>query len=323
MNDSQLIFLISQPRSGSSMVQQLLLNNDDISSSPEPWQMLSLVYTYKKHFIDSGYNPKFAVNNFNRFLDSTEIKLEGYKEHLKKLALDLYDGKRNGATYFLDKTPRYYHIIDELYDLFPNAKFIFLLRNPISVFTSILDYNFNGNYLDFLNCQDRLDDLFLALRKIKEGIENHSNHIVINYEDTTHSAEKTMKEVFDYLSIPVPESTSYKLKGEFKESMAQDTKSLHLHTAPVANYIDSWKKILHTTQKKKLAIAYLSKLKYENIYFHYEIDLIIEQVRKHKPKKRTFFNIPFRLLSQDEQKLSILDINKKRLLRKFQYLQGL
>lgn len=323
MNGNQLLFLISQPRSGSSMVQQLLLNRDEISSSPEPWQMLSLIFTYKKHRVDTGYNPKFAVNNFNRFLNSTEMKLQGYKNRLQTLALELYNEKRDGSIYFLDKTPRYYHIITELYDLFPDAKFIFLVRNPLSVFSSILDYNFKGDYFEFLKSQDRLDDLFLAPKTIQKALDEQSNFISINYEDAVLSSEETINKICGYLSIPESKNTLYELKDEFKESSALDTKSLHLHMEPVTDYIESWKKVLNTTQKKKLAIAYLQRLKSESSFFHYDIDLLIWQVNKHKPSKRTFFNIPFRLLTQEEQKLSILDINKKRLLRKLQYLQGL
>ena len=35
MEEDKLIFLISQPRSGSSMLQQLLINSKEIESAPE------------------------------------------------------------------------------------------------------------------------------------------------------------------------------------------------------------------------------------------------------------------------------------------------
>ena len=61
-----------------------------------------------------------------------------YKGEVKKLALQLYSKEGLPGKYVLDKTPRYYHILPELLELFPKAKFVLLQRNPLSVFASIL-----------------------------------------------------------------------------------------------------------------------------------------------------------------------------------------
>jgi len=50
-----------------------------------------------------------------------------------------------GKRFFLDKTPRYYFIIPELKNVFPEAKFIILLRNPLAVLSSILNTWFQNN----------------------------------------------------------------------------------------------------------------------------------------------------------------------------------
>ena len=42
------------------------------------------------------------------------------------------------SIYFLDKTPRYYLILKELEQVFPDAKFIFLFRNPVQIYASML-----------------------------------------------------------------------------------------------------------------------------------------------------------------------------------------
>jgi Sulfotransferase family len=323
MYDNQLIFLISQPRSGSSMVQQMLLSHDEIKSFPEPWQMLSLIYTYKINETLSGYNPKYATINYNNFLASTNDGIEGYKQRLKKLALSLYNEKLKDATFFLDKTPRYYHIIDELYELFPTAKFIFLLRNPIAVFASILDYNFKGDYHKFLSSDDRIDDLFLAPDKIMRAVEKYSNHVFITYEEVVSSPSDTIKKLSNYLSIDFPSDATYTLQNEFKDSSSIDTKSLHVHNTPVPAYLDSWKKTLNTTQKKKVALGFLQKLRLNHeSYFQYDLDEVILELKNHKPLKRSYFNLSFDLLAKKEEKLSILELVKKRLLRKLNNLFG-
>jgi hypothetical protein len=43
---------------------------------------------------------------------------------------------RKPATFFLDKTPRYYYIAEEVAEIFPDARFIVLLRSPLGVVAS-------------------------------------------------------------------------------------------------------------------------------------------------------------------------------------------
>jgi Sulfotransferase family len=324
MDESKLIFLISQPRSGSSLLQQLILNSSEIDSSPEPWQMLSLIQTFKVQSNSRNKNPRHIVINYLNFLDSIDNGLIELKLDIKKLALKIYSKKKSENNYFLDKTPRYYHIIDELYELFPKAKFVFLVRNPIAVFASILDYNFKGDCHGFLSSEDRIDDLFLAPNKIMKAVDKYSNHVLITYEEVVSAPNDTIKKLSKYLSIDFPSDVTYILRNEFKDSSSVDTKSLHNHNAPVNQYLDSWKNTLNTAQKRKLALDFLKKLKLNNDkYFQYNLDDIISEVRNHKLVKRSYFNLSFDLLAKKEENLSILELNKKRLYIKLNQLLGI
>lgn len=319
MNEYGLIFLISQPRSGSSMVQQLILSEDTIASTPEPWQMLNLISTYKHHDIISSYNHKYAVINFNRHLELLENGLDHFKLEIKKLALELYNRHSNGSPYFLDKTPRYYHIIQELIEMFPRAKFIFLVRNPLSVFASILDYNFKGDIISFLKSEDRLDDLMIAPRNIIAAAEKHPGMLQINYESIINDTKKGIKSIFEYLQINTSGEIHYKLRDEFIESTAVDTKSLKKHNKPVKDYLTGWKRSINTSQKKIAALGFLECLKSEfPNYFSYDLDQQISELERFKPQKKTWFNLGFRILSAKEEKLSILDLLKKRVYLKIQ-----
>ena len=317
MKESSLIFIISQPRSGSSLLQQILHSNEAIVSSPEPWQMLPLIYTYKKNSITSAYNPYFAVENFTRYLEETENGIEKYKNTVKQLALNLYEDKIGNHQYFLDKTPRYYHIINELIDIFPKAKFIFLVRNPLAVFASILDYNFKGDYKTFLKSEDRIDDLFLAPKLIEVGIGAKQNSITIKYEDLINNTEETLSKISSYLSLDTPLQMNYQLQGKFTNSLHLDTKSLDKHSKPVDSYINSWKKTINTTQKKKLALDYLRILK-ENGSSYYDLEAIEKDLINYVPNKKKMVTIPLDLLKTKEENLSIFQLIKKRVLIKLQ-----
>ena len=169
ISPENLIFLISQPRSGSSLLQQILISTGAIKSVPEPWFMLPLVYLNKDSELESGYNHHYAHINFRRYLSNHQNSKNLLNKIIKDASLELYNLNRleGSETHFLDKTPRYYHIVNELLDLFPESQFIVLTRNPVSVFSSILGYNLNGS-LENIFKSDRLDDIFKALDVIKE-----------------------------------------------------------------------------------------------------------------------------------------------------------
>ena len=83
-------------------------------------------------------------------------------------------------TYFLDNTPRYYYIISELYSIFPNAKFIFLFRNPLDVVNSILNTWVKD---DWYALSQYRDDLIKAPHLLQKGkIELGDSVYVIKYE---------------------------------------------------------------------------------------------------------------------------------------------
>lgn len=320
MSEDQLIFLISQPRSGSSLLQQLMLNSEVISSTPETWQMLSLIHTYKKNDIEDSYNPNYTAINFLDYLNSIDNGLEEFKNKIKELSLYFYNKKCSDSTFFLDKTPRYYHIINELYELFPNAKFIFLVRNPLAVFSSILDYNFKGDYIKFLASSDRVDDLFLAPKTINESIKKNSNHILVKYENLVSNSKAELTKLFAYLNIDLPQDLeSYIVNSVFSNTNSIDTKSLKKHSGPELNYLNSWKKTIDTSQKKKLALGYINKLANQHEdYFSYNLKEIETLLIQHKSVKNSIFNLKLDYFLKRDNQLKFSQILKKRVYLKLQ-----
>jgi hypothetical protein len=239
------------------------------------------------------------------------------------LAFNLYAHKTKANTFFLDKTPRYYHIIDELYELFPQAKFVFLLRNPLSVFASILDYNFKGDYVRFLSSKDRVEDLFTAPTEIEKAIKAKLNHIFIKYENLVENPEQELLKVFNYLELDLPEGAeTYKVKDNFNNTNAIDTKSLKQHSKPSYSYLNSWKTSIDSTQKKKLALDYVEELnKKHDDYFGYDLDEIVNNLRAFSPEKKTLFNLSMNSLISNEEQLSLASLLKKRFILKMQRRQ--
>lgn len=293
INSENLLFLISQPRSGSSLLQQVLMTKNEIISFPEPWIMLALIHVYKRTNITDGYNPKYTSINLDNYLNNFSESKTYLKSNIKEIALGLYNLNKleEGQKYFLDKTPRYYHILPELTELFPDAKFLILTRNPAAVFSSILYYNYNGNISGIFE-NDRLDDLFKAPRIISEMKRirgQHDNLFFVKYEDLVNDPIIVMNRISGHLGIEGyrENEIKYHVDDSFRRSNAIDRKSLLNNSIVVRDYLDSWKRIIDNTQKKKLLLDYLELLGEE--VFHnlgYDYNMTVNSIRTHKVKYR-------------------------------------
>ena len=164
-----LIFLISQPRAGSSLLQLILSGHKDIATTSEPWIALHPVYALRDKGIRAEYDSILARKTLKDFLEQSGINESYYKSQIASLLLALYKHplERQGARYFLDKTPRYYNIIPELKELFPKARFIILFRNPLAVLNSILETWVKDDWIR-LNTRYRNDLLVAPLKLIED-----------------------------------------------------------------------------------------------------------------------------------------------------------
>lgn len=283
---SKLIFIICQPRSGSSMLQQMILSSGKVISLPEPWLLLPILFITKYPGIQSVYNSNFAHICFSDYLAGTPQGNEKYLTYLSEFICKIYGMNIiSSDQYFLDKTPRYYHIIKEIISLFPDSRVIIIKRNPLSVFASILSYNFYGNYRTMLKSPDRLHDLITAPKKLFEADAlNHKNVLTIKYEDIVSDPDSTIDQLNGFFNN-IGLKQLYNIHESFKNSTSIDTKSVHKHNKPVNFYVDDWKTKIETSKKKKLLRGYLLHMgkDFWNNY-GYDFNNMEEQLKKHKVK---------------------------------------
>jgi hypothetical protein len=224
MDESRLIFIISQPRSGSTLLQKLVSNNSAVDTVSEPWLLLPLLSVYKPELVQAKYNYANSLKGFFDYLNKKEAT-EEFKSGLKELILKLY--KVSGSSqYFIDKTPRYYEIIPEIMSFFPKAKFLVLKRNPFGSLHSMLttwsdgkvDYKmFKNFYRDFLAAPFLIQD-FCEQQGANENVR------IVKYEDIVSAPENIVGEIYKWLNIPFDKSVleldkNDKVKGIFGDDV--------------------------------------------------------------------------------------------------------
>ena len=228
----QPIFLIGFPRSGTTLLDTILRTNKSIEVIEE----------------------KPVLRNFLRNLD---IKIKNNFNHLDNLDKKFIQNMQN--FYFeereqylenkktktvIDKMPLNIIYIAEILRFFPNAKFIFALRNPYDSILSCFmqQFELNPAMKNFTSLESSviLYDLVMKLWTIYKDAFSINCHF-IKYEDLVTDFEKTTKEIFKFLEIDWSDNTK-NFYMTAKKRLNISTPSYNQITSPLySRSIGRWK----------------------------------------------------------------------------------
>ncbi len=255
-----LIFIISQPRSGSTLLQRVLGNHKELVISSEPWLMLHPAYGLRESGIQADFAADWAAHGVREFLEHYTDGLEVYDEGIRAFAQTIYGNAiaKGGGTCFIDKTPRYLLILDDLQRLFPAAKFIFLLRNPLSVLASIVNTQISHDLYTLERFREELLDGPANMLKAIESLGDHA--IVVRYEDYVTAPEEHTRTICSKLGIGYQPGMVDYSDSEPVKGFMQDRTGIHQHTKPSETRIESWKQLLADRTQIHYAKNYLEAL---------------------------------------------------------------
>ena len=172
---SKPVFILGMPRSGTSLLEQILSTHSKIHGAGE------LNYLEKIVNQLGLTKPKDIKNYF------TEIRNYYYK-NLSKIS---------EKPYIIDKTPLNCRWIGYIVNAFPEAKIIHIDRNPMAVCWSNYKTLFVDNGLDFSLSQEDMAKYFILYNDLmKFWFKKFKNQIInINYEDFVQDFELQTKNI--------------------------------------------------------------------------------------------------------------------------------
>ena len=165
-------------------------------------------YTYCNFWFLPKHQQEYA-DKYLLFDDISEAELRVFEETFTKLIkISLWN---THGTQFLSKNPPHTGRVKELVKMFPNAKFIYLMRNPYTVFESTR--SFFTNTIQPLKLQDitpaELEQNILSVyAKLYHKYEADKasipagNLIEVKFEDFEADAMGMTEHIYDALSIP-------------------------------------------------------------------------------------------------------------------------
>jgi hypothetical protein len=216
------IFLLSMPRSGSTLLSLMLGSHPDVCCPPEPWIVLALAEVLGLGGVrNAPYGREWAEIAAMEFLlhperthrgalgkafrDMVAAPCQGAIEAATRTLQTIYQLHldASGKQIFVDKTPRYYTVLGLIDQVFPHAKKIILLRDPLDVLASYKstweiprDMLAPGGVT--VHARDFCEGLFQLANFATTG---GNNIVVVRYEDLARSPESVLRLVCEFVGI--------------------------------------------------------------------------------------------------------------------------
>lgn len=188
MDNNSPIFIIGSPRSGTSVLHWSLLQHDQLWGSEESEFLLPIANAIQPAY-DLGI--KFEPHSWLR---QQQVELPEFAYYLGKGIADLYASRANGKRW-VEQTPSYTMIAHLLALLFPNAQFLFIIRDGRQVVDSMQRMwqwdipKATTTWCEHINAGLALKDQY------PERVLN------IRYEQLVQEPQLGFKRVFDFLQL--------------------------------------------------------------------------------------------------------------------------
>jgi len=178
---SQLIFIVGMPRSGTTLVEQILSSHSSIYGAGE------------LDFLDNAINLIDWQNNKIQKKDIIEIR-KNYINELKKISK---------STYTTDKMPLNFRWIGFIAYAFPNAKIIHVKRDVMATCWSNYKTNFSKGGLAFAFDQIDIAEYYKLYEDLMDFWRKKFSEKIyeLNYDKLTENQELESRKMFNYLGL--------------------------------------------------------------------------------------------------------------------------
>lgn len=193
LSDSELepVFIVGMPRSGTSLVEQILASHSSIEGGGELDTSLTLLFDALPNI--TGREWSDSLKNLDK--NSLNLLADRYAQENSKLV------SQNQK--FTDKLPFNFALIGLLSLVFPRAKFIHIYKNPIDSCLSCFKQLFTEGQEFSYSLSDIADYYALYSDVVDYWSNMLPNSIMhVSYESLVSAPEKNISKILAYVGLP-------------------------------------------------------------------------------------------------------------------------
>jgi hypothetical protein len=254
--NKQMLFLLSAPRSGSTMSRLMLGGHSKLFSPPELGLLIfNNMKEWSRHFNISEVSLDglcFALQELMNisFDQAKQLINEMIAKNLPTQEVYRIMQQHAGDRLIVDKTPPNTlssDILKKAETMFDNAKYILLVRHPYSVIES-----FVRNRIYSLKGRDKSLDPFLLGEKVWQ-ISNHNmyefsktlpedRYIWVKFEDLVRNTEQVVRQICNFLGYPYEDRLLNPYEGN-RMLVGPGDMNIFLHDKIDKNMAEQWKEV--------------------------------------------------------------------------------
>lgn len=200
--EDQLIFIISPPRSGSTLLNRMLGTHAEVYAPEEPHLLTPLAHLgYYEVVREAPYDPVITQRGIRAFVDALPGGEADYLDALRACSDTLYGRAlaAHGGRFLLDKTPAYALVLDFIARLYPHARYVVLTRHPLAVWSSYVESFFDGDHEAAHQHNPIIERYVPAIARFLKAKPVPICHV--EYETLVQSPESEMRRICDFVGL--------------------------------------------------------------------------------------------------------------------------
>jgi tetratricopeptide (TPR) repeat protein len=220
------VFILGLPRTGSTLLEQILTEHQDISTAGEVPYLSREVAGFLFNKSKSHYPYSMANISHDQLNAAAQI-------YLKKMSVHA-----NGKGYVIDKLPANFQSIGLIYKLFPNAKVLHIKRNLPDVALSIYRNYFSQSEPYFCSLSE-----FKQYHSLYADLMQHWNALLpgfiheVNYEKLIVDKTKTIKDILEFCGLP-PQIDEF--KGREVKNVVKTLSNIQVRRPMITTLTHNW-----------------------------------------------------------------------------------
>lgn len=241
-DDHAPIFVVGQPRTGTTLIERIITSHTEVESAGELQQFTLSVRRLSKGVFPERWSAEAVCASAG--IDTAALG----REYLRASA-----PMRRGAPRFVDKLPRNYLHIPLILKALPNARIVHLTRDPMDACFASFKQLFADAYF---HSYDQLEMArhFIRYRKLMDHWRDTfpGRFLDISYEETVADLEPNARRLIAFLGLDWQDAC---LKFHEQKTSVATASAVQVREAPHTRSVGRWRRYASHLQPMRQGLA--------------------------------------------------------------------